>query len=222
MIRRTIRPSGVRFRKSISQWKNNLSGSPVFILGNAPSLNDFDLSKLNNFFTIGINRAIYKIDPTILFWQDQDVYNYEKHLIDKSKAIKVCRDVSDPMGKFFHFKLKRGFYKRSNNPAILQGRGSSGPLAVQFAAALGCKPIYLIGMDCLTRDGDTDFYGKNIFWRKHTRKNCITGLKWINGTFSDIGVFNLSKRKDINYDKIIIENKKHKKSRDFYLKKLFS
>lgn len=222
MIRRKIRPSGVRFRKSISQWKNNLKGHPAFILGNAPSLNDFDLSKLDGFFSIGINRAIYKTDPTILFWQDKDIYNYEKHLIDKSKAIKVCRDVSDPLGKFFHFRLKSGFYKRSKNPSILHGRGSSGPIAVQFAVALGCKPIYLLGMDCLTKNGDTDFYGKNVFWKKHTRKNCITGLKWVNGTFSDVGIFNFSTQKDIDYNKIIVDNKKHNKSRDFYLKKIFA
>jgi len=222
MIRRTIRPSGVRFRKSISQWKNNINNHPAFILGNAPSLNDFDLSGLDKFFTIGINRAIYKIDPTILLWQDKDIYNYEKHLVDKSKAVKVCRDTSDPMGKFYHFKLKSGFYKKSKNPSILHGRGSTGPLAVQFAVALGCKPIYLIGMDCLTKDGDTDFYGKNIFWKKHTKKNCITGLKWVDGAFSDIGIFNLSKRKDINYNKILTENKKHARGREFYLKKLFA
>lgn len=222
MIKRTVKPSGVRFRKSISKWSKNLKNIPAFILGNAPSLNDFDLSKLDGFFTIGINRSLYKIESTILLWQDKDIYNYEKRIIDKSKTIKVCRDTADPMGKFFHFKLKKGYYKRTKDPSTLYGRGSSGPLAVQFADAIGCNPIYLMGMDCLTKNGDTDFYGKNIFWKKHTKKNCLTGIKWIENSFSDKKIYNLSKRKDIDYNNILMDNKKHKKGRDFYIKKLFS
>lgn len=222
MIRRTVRPSGVRFRKSISPWRRKLKDNPAFILGNAPSLNDFDLSKLDGFLTIGINRSIYKIDSTILMWQDKDIYNYEKHIIDKSKSIKVCRDIADPMSKFFHFKLKSGFYKRTKDPAVLYGRGSTGPLAVQFADSIGCNPIYLLGMDCLTRGGDTDFYGKNIFWKSHTRKNCLTGVKWVDSAFSDIQVFNLSKRKDMDFKQIVSSLKRQKRGRDYYVKKLFS
>jgi hypothetical protein len=222
MIRRTIRPSGVRFRKSISQWKKKLKGTPAFILGNAPSLNDFNLSKLDGYFTIGINRAIYKIDPTILLWQDKDIYNYEKHIIDKSKSLKVCRDIADPMSKFFHFKLKQGYYKRTQDPSILHGRGSSGPLAIQFADAIGCNPIYMLGMDCLTRSGDTDFYGKNIFWKPHTKKNCLSGLRWIENAFSDKEIYNLSKRKDIDFNDILSNMKRKKRGREYYLKKLFS
>jgi|TARA_Y100000310_G_C20698379_1_gene827337 hypothetical protein len=222
VIRRTIKPSGVRFRKSISKWSKKMKGFPVFIIGNAPSLNDFDLSKLDGFFTIGINRSLYKIDSTILLWQDKDIYHYEKRIIDKSNSLKVCRDIADPLGKFFHFKLKTGFYKRSKDPSVLYGRGSSGPLSVQFADALGCSSIYLLGMDCVVKNGDTDFYGKNIFWKKHTKKNCLTGLKWIESSFSDKKIYNLSKRKDLDYNKIITKNKKYKKGRNFYIKKLLS
>ena len=222
MIRRTIRPSSVRFKRSISNWDKNLKDVPAFILGNAPSLNDFDLSMLEGFFTIGLNRILYKIDPTILFWQDEDIYRYEKKTIDKSSALKVCRDTSDPMGKFFHFKLRRGGYKRTSNPSILNGRGSSGPIAVQLADVLGCNPIYLIGMDCRVKNGNTDFYGKNAFWKKHTRTNCLKGLKWIEKSFSDKDIYNLGKKRDISYNQILLDIKNHKRGRDFYIKRILS
>ena len=222
MIRRTIRPSGVRFKKSIATWSDKLKDVPAFILGNAPSLNDFDLSVLDGFFTIGLNRILYKIDPTILFWQDEDIYRYEKKSIDKSSSLKVCRDISDPLSKFFHFKLRKGGYRRSTNPSILHGRGSSGPLGVQLADAMGCNPIYLIGMDCQVKNGNTDFYGKNVFWKKHTQKNCVKGLQWINSAFSDKKIYNLSKKRDISFSQIISELKNYRRGRDFYIKRILS
>jgi hypothetical protein len=62
---------------------------------------------------------------------------------------------------------------------VLNGRGSTGPLAYQLACVLGCNPIVLLGYDCKYRQGKTDFWGKNRFHKPHTLKNCSRGLQWI-------------------------------------------
>ena len=46
----------VRDGEFSKDFKNKLHGYPVIILGNGPSINDYDLSILNDYFTIGINR----------------------------------------------------------------------------------------------------------------------------------------------------------------------
>lgn len=156
-----------------------MPGIPAFIIGNGPSLNDINTDLLLPFFTIGINRAFYKIDPTILMWQDVELWYSERKRILRLSAIKVCRDIADPQNRFFHFKLQSGFFKMPENPQILCGRGATGPLAVQMAYCLGCDPIILIGCDCKHRGGLTDFYGRNRQHKNHTMKNCLQGLVWM-------------------------------------------
>ena len=178
-IKRHIRYSSVRNRNSVKDWAGKLSGEPAFILGNSPALNDEDLSLLDPYFTIGINRAFYKVDPTVLFWQDIELWFTEKKKILKLNAIKVCRDIADPQSRFFHYRIKPGKFMIPEVPNVLHGFGTTGPLAVQFAYALGCNPIVLLGMDCRTRGNSTDFYGRNRHHKPHTMKNCSKGLKWV-------------------------------------------
>jgi len=156
-----------------------MKGVPCFLIGNAPSLNDEEIDRLNPYFTIGINRAFMKIDPTILMWQDIELWYTERKKVVRLSAIKVCRNVADPQNRFFHFKLTPGEYSVPEHPGVLHGFGSTGPLAVQLAYTLGCNPIILIGMDCKCRGRVTDFYGKNRHHKPHTIENCHKGLKWV-------------------------------------------
>jgi len=196
-IKRHIRYSSVRNRNSVKEWAGKLSGVPAFILGNSPSLNDENLSLLDPYFTIGINRAFYKTDPTVLFWQDIELWFTEKKKILKLNSVKVCRDMSDPQSRFFHYRIKPGNFKVPKTPNILHGFGTTGPLAVQFAYALGCDPIILLGMDCHKRGTSTDFYGRNRHHKPHTLKNCSKGLKWIRDNITDRTVISCSQDSDI-------------------------
>jgi len=49
--------------------QKHLKGNPVFLLGNGPGVTKRNLSLLDDYFTIGINRIFYIYEPTILFWQ---------------------------------------------------------------------------------------------------------------------------------------------------------
>jgi len=192
MIRRHLRFSSVKQRGSLRHWKDKLKGVPCFIVGNGPSLNDEDLSVLDPYFTLGINRSFLKIDATVLMWQDIELWYTERKTVVQQQSVKVCRNLSDPQNRFYHFKLQPGGFQLADDPGTLHGSGSTGPLAVQFARALGCSQIILLGMDCKPRGNATDFYGKNSHHRPHTMANCKTGLKWIYEKVTDRTLINCS------------------------------
>lgn len=169
-------------RYVIKDWVGRLKDVPAFILGNGPSINDEQIKLLDDYFVIGINRSFVSplsSDPTIVFWQDIGLWNTEHHKLHNLQSLKICRDISDPRHIYYNFYLKGGPFRFERRTHILCGRGSTGPLAVQFAVALGCRPIIILGMDCKKRDGKSDFYGNNPHWTEHTLNNCTTGLKFI-------------------------------------------
>jgi hypothetical protein len=163
---------------SLRDWSYRLSGHPAFILGNSPSINNYDLSLLNNYLTIGINRIFYIYDPTILIWQDKEVWTRDKKSILNTKSIKVCRSSADPQNKFVHFSLKMGWFKLTQNPEKLYGTGNTGALAIEFAVSLGCSSIVLLGTDCKYNGKKTDFYGSNPDHKPYTLKMCRDAIKW--------------------------------------------
>jgi len=164
-----------------SNWANKLKDVACFVIGNGPFLKKVNINILQNYFTIGINRAFLLIDPTILIWQDFALWLQHKKKIKKLKAIKYCRKGSSTGDKCYFFNMTGKDSRITGNPALLYGRGSSGPLAYQLAYSLGCNPIILVGMDCKydKKTGNTDFYGKNPMHRPHTIPYCKRGLKWI-------------------------------------------
>lgn len=181
-----------RSNLGLSRLAGALEGTPCFVIGNAPSLLDIDASKVEPFFTIGINRAYRAIRTSVLMWQDPELMKDSRGDIEKLDCIRACPPKADPGGKFLHFNLHGSVFHKTSNPSILYGRGSSGPLAVQMADAIGCRPIFLLGMDCACRGKATDFYGTNRDWKPHTVQLCQAGLKWISTNFSHDEVVNLS------------------------------
>ena len=162
------------------QWTNIMEKKPAFILGNSPSISSLNLKLLDGYFTIGINRIFYLYDPTILMWQDQQIWITEKNSIQKQRAIKICSNTSDPKRLFFNFKVFDYPYRFSMNPGELFGRGNTGILAVEFAVALGCSSIVMLGMDCkYEKGGKTDFYGKNKDHKPYTLKMCRGAMEWV-------------------------------------------
>ena len=186
-MRRNVSRTGLQRKQrhqryAIKQWVDCLPEVPAFIIGNAPSINDFNLLPLENYFTIGINRAFYLLDPTILMWQDVSLWTTEYHKLHNTQSLKVARDVADPRRIYYNFHLKGGPYKFDKAKThILYGRGSTGPLAVQLAVSMGCNPIIILGMDCQRDkvDGKSDFWGENKNWLPHTLENCEQGIHFL-------------------------------------------
>ncbi len=165
--------------KPISKWKNILEGHVAFLLGNAPSISKQNLDILKPYFTIGVNRILYIYTPTILIWQDIQMWNSEKKKIANNKSLRICNNVSDPRKAFVNFKVKSGNFKFGNNPSILHGTGNTIALAAQLAINLGCSDIVLLGTDCKYQKGKTDFYGTNKDHKSYTLKMCDTAMRWM-------------------------------------------
>ena len=182
---------------SPSSWCGKMRGIPCFILGNAPSLNKIEnMSILDDYFTVGINRIFFKYDPTILMWQDLALWSQEKKTLLKTKSIKYCREGSNTQGGFYTFVLHGREPKLSHSTTKLYGRGSSGSIAYQFVHALGCDPIILVGMDCKNgKHGLTDFWGNNPMHRAHTLPACVKGLKFIQKNSTKRTIINCSPNK---------------------------
>lgn len=175
-------------------WSNILKGRhPVFVLGNGPSIAKQNLSLLNNYFTIGINRIYFLFDPIILLWQDKEIYRDDGfNKIIHSSSVKYCSQQANCERLFESFKLKKDFYKFHMNPKILYGTGCSGGLGCQLAYAMGASSIILLGTDCCyNKKGMTNFYGKNQDHKHHTLKNFEKAMRWVKKE-SPIPVFNCS------------------------------
>lgn len=211
------RPSSIKSKKrsqsrrskSLSPvtWSGKMKDIPCFILGNAPSLNKIEnISILDDYFTIGINRIFFKYDPTILLWQDLALWSQEKEKVLQTKAVKLCREGSETNGSFYTFFLNGREPKITHDISKLYGRGSSGSIAYQVAHALGCNPIILVGMDCrYNKKGLTDFYGNNPMHRSHTLPSCVKGLKFIKDNHGKRTVINCSSNKVFDERKTIEE-----------------
>ncbi len=228
MIRKRICHSGVKREASIRSWQNKLLNIPCFILGNGPSLTDHPIHLLEDYFTIGINRAFKVLDPTILLWQDVELFYTERYDLPKLKAIKYCRDISDPIRSFYHFKILGNEYRLPKTSCALFGHGSSGPLAFQLAYVLGCNPIIILGYDCCYRDTKTDFYGINRYHSKYTLDNCRIGLNWIKNSNSGRQIINCSENTTLGRpEKLekVIEKVKFlypETGRDFFVNRIFN
>lgn len=185
------------------KWVSKLKDIPVFLLGNSPSLRNMDISFLSDYFTIGTNRIFYIFEPTILVWQDMNLWITEKEKIKKNNSIKYIRNGSGGYGDEYKFKLN---YAKatvvSHKLDEMQGRGSTGVIAYQLAYALGCSPIFLVGMDCCYDGAYTDFYGKNERHKKGTLPNCRSGLNFILNNIHDREVYSCSK------DEVFPDNKR--------------
>ena len=188
---------------NIKKWKGKLKNNVIFILGNGPSISKQPLHLLDDYFTIGVNRIFYIYDPIILFWQDINLWRSEREGIFRSKAIKVCRDFSDPQHYFMNFKLHFNPPKFMGITEELHGRGNSGMIAVQFAVALGCSSVVFLGMDCKYNGKKTDFYGVNKDHKPHTLDMCHDSMQWLQKK-CPVKIYNCSKSK--YWPKVELEN----------------
>lgn len=166
-----------------NKWKNLFSDFSCFIIGCSPSVLDLNLNLLSNSFTIGINNVLPLIDPYLLIWQDYEFWHDHHLAIQKSKSIKICHAKADPLGLFFNFDINETKLEVADNPSILMGKSTTGVMSVQFAHSLGFKKMYLIGMDCCVRNGQTDWFGENKRWKSHTLEMCNRGLEWISAHY---------------------------------------
>ena len=146
-------------------------GQRCFVIGGGPSLRGFDWGLLKGELTIGVNRVIERMTPTILYAMDTRFIKwllggrYGAEARDKfvnSDCLRVClrnnpnfafppyvHQIPCVGGPAWSKSLKNG----------LGGGSNSGYGALNMASLLGASPIYLLGYD-MKGDGG----GKQAHW----------------------------------------------------------
>lgn len=136
------------------------AGRRCFIIGGGPSLKGFDWRRLDGELTIGINRAIEFMSPTISLSIDRRWYDW-------TTTGALGEEAKRRYAEFFGHKAMVSFdgYQYPD-PVVTYGcppnanklsaslkhglctGGNSGLAALNLALCLGADPIYLLGFDC--------------------------------------------------------------------------
>lgn len=139
-------------------------GKRCFILGGGESLLNFDLHRLDNELTIGINRSFERYDSTILYGMDTSFYqNLTNHIIDKydrtadsHQKWQKFRGIKVFLCPLNDFSFDDSVYviRRVGDEIVskdlsvgIYGGNNSGFGAIMLAIALGANPVYLLGYD---------------------------------------------------------------------------
>jgi len=96
-------------------------------------------------------------------WVDGTVYKAVGERMDSCGAMTVCdRSIAH---RQFHIGLKthvgHAALREPGSATELVCNGNTGCMAARWALALGCAPVFLLGMEARYQDGKTDFYGVN-------------------------------------------------------------
>ena len=216
------------FLKKNKNLKNIHSNKKVFILGNAPSINDFDLSKLKNEIVFMVNRSFMHkdydiikpkyhifVDPKlatgvwpieyldIVLKKNPDVnliLNSNWYYLDKFKPYREMKNVFWVKDKPISLLLNNFNYDLTSNYTC------SGVIGHAFAIAAysNVKKIYLMGIEAngiiyLMSNKDSHFSGKDPDYKNHTSWNFAKDM-----TMSARGIRTMHRIKDI-YKKLNIE-----------------
>jgi len=163
---------------NIEELKNTHLGRSVFVIGNGPSVNKQDLSFLSDKVTIGMNanclleqkygfQSNFYCVSDARFLKNEIKFKYATTDLHRD-TIRVLRsDISTydsmklpnktyyvpSLGKNgFSFDLRSGFYFGC----------TTSMLAIQLAAYIGAKKIYLIGNDLIYSDYSPRFYEEKV------------------------------------------------------------
>ncbi len=145
----------------LGQWKDRCKGQRAFIIGNGPSLNQTDLSKLKNEFTFGLNR-IYLMFPKLGF-QTSCLVSVNDLVIEQClseiTALTIPTFLSWRSHRFFQPSsvvpmLPTFLYTTYESPKFARdarGRLWEGAtvtnVALQLAYHMGFQQVILIGVD---------------------------------------------------------------------------
>lgn len=136
-------------------------GQRCFVAGNGPSLNQIDMTKLNNEIVFGSNRCYLGYPDwgfDFPYWGIMDRLQVEEYATEYENNIPSSSVVFYPFEylPFIQFKKScpvnfsydsRPPIRFSNSPEILHLGYTVTYMLLQIAVIMGCNPIYLIGTD---------------------------------------------------------------------------
>ena len=155
-----------RRSRLIAYWQglaNKHAGQPCFVIGNGPSLKVSDLSRLKGFTTIASNKIFLAFEETD--WRPS-YYTIGDPILWEKISSEICGrfdfvhspDYLTKKGNLDNFVTWRSLWPNEldvKEPSKFSANGAWGFFGghtitfenLQFAAHLGCNPIYIIGCD---------------------------------------------------------------------------
>jgi FkbM family methyltransferase len=143
---------GIRFKRK---------GAHLFVLGNGPSLKGFELAKLNNYATIGMNAA-YRFWETVGFYPTYYCC-FDEIVLDshKEEIVKLINAPENGIQKFFlRQSILASYPELSDNPSVYfleslrqsvsifqQNKITTGSFSLLVGLYLGYRNIYFLGID---------------------------------------------------------------------------
>ncbi len=168
--------------RRLSSLKDAYNGKRCFIVGNGPSLRSEDLRLLHKQgeYTFACNSLIKLFDeipfaPSFYFAQDNKIILDNKELINKytgTKFIKAhyAHRYHLPDVTYYNMLLNpNGFSK--NLPLVVYSGQTVVYSMIQFAAYMGFKEIYLIGVDCNYSPSNTTITADSYFDKRLFNSN---------------------------------------------------
>lgn len=174
--------------------RNIVNGGRCFVIGNGPSLTYDDLRTLQGETTFACNSLIRLFDeipfkPTYYFAQDNHIILDNKEYIEK---LDTTRFVKSHYARRYHipgvtyykmlFPKKPIGFSRDIANVVYSGQTVTYSM-IQFAAYMGFKEIYLIGVDCNYSPGNStisadSYFDKRLFntGRKYAAPEVDTNL----------------------------------------------
>ena len=167
-----------------NSWKNQ----SCFIVAGGPSLVDFDYSRLQGKFTIGINKSFLAFSPSILYAMDSTFYGemIDGNFDEEGKERTFVRWLKCPSTKVLLtpmelkkfgqevFLIRRKWKAEVNRENLddgIWGGQNSGVGAINLAIALGANPIYLLGYDLQCKERTHGHSGYKDFLPDETGKS---------------------------------------------------
>ena len=166
--------------KKLAAYRNVHNGGRCFIIGNGPSLNSLDLSKLKSEYTFGVN-AIYLnkakmgFSPTYYVVEDtfvaedrsDEISNYEGSIKFAGNHLDYCLKNTQSfiwLNVMFDYSNYKNFPKFSKDALRKMWVGGSVTyLCMQLAYYMGFDEVYLVGFDhSYTIPADAKISGKDI------------------------------------------------------------
>lgn len=150
--------------KRLRRLSGALNDEPAFVFGNGPDL-PLELSQLDEFFTIGVNRILLRYEPTVVMWMDEDVARDQQERLDNTDALCITRREIKWRNRWWGLQTighsSRPHMAVPPDPSLIPATGSTAVSAAYWAASLGCRPVFLLGMSGRPGRGGTNFYGDN-------------------------------------------------------------
>jgi len=119
----------------------------LVIIGGGSSIKDFDLHKLDNLFTFGLNYVCHFYEPTAIIWIDRNFYKDNRQMIDNKNSIKITRDSRDVPVNILQLSASKKYYGSRGLIFGLYHPYLVGLFALSLGIALHFKEIYLLGYD---------------------------------------------------------------------------